>query len=186
MEEKTVQEVLQAVLQATQAAQEAAQSAQQIAQSVSQNVSDLKNTVTASRVEQGDIGGSERLEKDQMSDSGLLFANAKRTYDEYQNESLESIKRNRSYVDLVLSNAQTSNMTKENIANQALQNAVETANLVGKQAVAHRDIAIDRVWNIDEVSGLSAKSGVQSDLVQMIATATAAAVVAAMAEQKKA
>ena len=78
------------------------------------------------------------------------FANVKRTYDEYQHESLESIKRNRAYVDKVLSDAQQSDNVRQNIANQALQNAVETANMVGKQATRHSDIAIDRQWNIDE------------------------------------
>lgn len=79
-----------------------------------------------------------------------MYNNMKRTYDEYQHESLESIKRNRSYVDKLLSDAQTHDNTKQNIANQALQNAVETANMVSKQAVRHSDIAIDRQWNVDE------------------------------------
>jgi len=35
-------------------------------------------------------------------------------------------------------------------ANALVTNANDTANLVNKQAVAHRDVAIDRVWNIDE------------------------------------
>ena len=34
--------------------------------------------------------------------------------------------------------------------------ALDTANLVNKQAAAHRDIAIDREWNIDEVAALAA------------------------------
>jgi len=37
-------------------------------------------------------------------------------------------------------------------SNQLVSNAVDTANLVNKQAVAHRDIAIDRIWNADEVA----------------------------------
>ena len=104
------------------------------------------------------------------------FANVKRTYDEYQQESLESIKRNRSYVDKVLADAQSHDNQRQNIATQALQNAVETANMVGKQAVRHSDIAIDRQWNIDEVSTLSAKSGAQADLVQAIAATVTAAI----------
>jgi hypothetical protein len=75
------------------------------------------------------------------------FANEKRTYDEYQQESLESIKGNRRYVDKVLSDAQQNDNQRQAIANQALQNAVETANMVGKQAVRHGDIAIDGQWN---------------------------------------
>ncbi|MHA2068036.1 MAG: hypothetical protein ACXABY_27045 [Candidatus Thorarchaeota archaeon] len=36
------------------------------------------------------------------------------------------------------------------LAIQSLQNAVETANMVGKQAVRHGDIAINGHWNIDD------------------------------------
>jgi hypothetical protein len=84
----------------------------------------------------------------------------------FQQESLESIRRNRSYVDGVLNDAKNHSNNLNNVAIQALQNAVEnanfkakncldTANLINKQAAAHRDIAIDREWNIDEVAGLS-------------------------------
>ena len=83
------------------------------------------------------------------------FANIKRTYDEYQHESLESVRRNRSYVDKTLSDAQQHDNARQEIANQALQNAVETANMVGKQAVRHGDIAIDRQWNIDEQGNMA-------------------------------
>jgi hypothetical protein len=38
----------------------------------------------------------------------------------------------------------------DNLAVQALQNAVETANMVSKQAVRHSDFAIDRQWNLNE------------------------------------
>lgn len=81
------------------------------------------------------------------------FANVKRTYDEYQQESLESIKRNRSYIDKVLSDAQQNDNTRQAIANQALQNAVETANLTGKQGVRHADVAIDQQWNLEPSEG---------------------------------
>jgi hypothetical protein len=49
-----------------------------------------------------------------------------------------------------LSDAHGYDMGARNVANQALQNAVETANMVGKQAVRHGDVAIDRQWNVDE------------------------------------
>jgi len=76
--------------------------------------------------------------------------NLKRTYDEYQEVSLESIKRNRAIVDKIVSDAQQYDNQRQVIANQSLQNAVETANMVSKQAVRHGDIAIDRQWNVDE------------------------------------
>jgi len=58
--------------------------------------------------------------------------NMKRMYDEYQHESLEAIRRSRL------------------MADQILQNSIETANLTSKQAVRHAEIAIDRQWNVDE------------------------------------
>ena len=46
---------------------------------------------------------------------------------------------------------------------QLLTNMAANADAMNKQNTAHRDIATDRTWNIDEVSALSAKSGVQAD-----------------------
>lgn len=106
-------------------------------------------------------------------------ANVKRMYDEYQHESLESIRRNRSYVDKTLSDAGQYDTQRQGIANQALQNAVETANIVSKQCVRHGDLAIDRQWNLDEVAGFSQKvlSGIQDPAV---AAAMATAIANAM------
>jgi hypothetical protein len=137
------------------AAQAAQQAAQQVAEAVSQAIQKfLQSTGTSTagtgvftRAELADIGGSEAHERGVVENSGLLFSNNKRTYDEYQEVSLESIKRNRSYIDKTLSDAQSYDNQARNIANQALQNAVETANMVGKQAVRHGDIAIDGQWN---------------------------------------
>jgi len=104
----------------------------------------------------------------------LYFSNRKRTYDEYQQESLETIRNNRSYTMKTLSDAGQNDQVRQNIANQALQNAVETANMISKQVVRHGDLAVDRQWNIDEVSDLSAKTGVQQDaMVALLAKAIA-------------
>lgn len=197
MAELTAQDVEQIARQAAEqvaqaaATQAASQVGQQLSEQISQSVSAAVSkvmqsqtqttgaTMVSGREELADIGGSERLEKDQMADSSfmfgatkaqsdLMFANMKRTYDEYQQESLETIRRNRSYIDKVLSDAAQFDNQRQTIANQALQNAVETANMVGKQALRHTenvtetenfsgkqanrhsDIAIDRQWNVDE------------------------------------
>ena len=95
-------------------------------------------------------------------------ANVKRTYDEYQEVSLESIKRNRSYVDKVVSDTQM-------LSVQCMQNAIETANLNGKQAVRHADVAIDRQWNVDEQAWAVAtilKDGTFKDAVAAIVVET--------------
>jgi hypothetical protein len=132
-----------------------------------------------------DIGGGERITKENADNAGLLFANQKRTYDEYQHESLESIKRNRSYVDKTLSDAHSYDNQARNIANQALQNAVETANMVGKQAVRHGDLSIDRQWNVDE-QGYTAENILRdATFKDAIAAAVAVAVNDAVASTNK-
>lgn len=99
------------------------------------------------------------------------FANIKRTYDEFQHESLESIRRNRTIVDKYIGDAQQNDNVRQNIANQALQNAVETANMTAKQAVRHADLAVDRQWNVDEVAQLVAKTPVFLDAISAAVTA---------------
>ncbi len=66
----------------------------------------------------------------------VTFANIKRTYDVYQDLDVQAARQ-----------ALTEQTRLNQIAAQALQNAVETANMVGKQAVRHSDIAIDGQWN---------------------------------------
>jgi superfamily II RNA helicase len=64
----------------------------------------------------------------------------------------------------------------QNLATQALQNSIETANMVSKQAVRHSDIAIDRQWNVDE-QGYQTEAILRSDTFkEAIAAAVAAAV----------
>jgi len=131
----------------------AQQAASQTSQQINQSVADLlakmsqQTSTQAAQVLQEETGFGERLQTAGVDNQGVLFANVKRTYDEYQHESLESVRRNRSYVDKVLSDAQAHDNDTRKVALQALQNAVETANMVGKQAVRHGDIAIDGHWN---------------------------------------
>ena len=105
----------------------------------------------------------------------FTLANMKRTYDEYQNESLESVRRNRTIVDKLVSDAQQFDNARQVIANQALQNSVETANLVGKQAVRDAALATDRQWNVDE-QGYTAQQILGAPFVEAIKAAVAAAV----------
>ena len=82
--------------------------------------------------------------------SNMIALNAKRTYDQAQSLDLST---------QVGDNNQRA--TLNNLATQALQNAVETANMVGKQAVRHSDIAIDRQWNVNETDNMAAIIAVQ-------------------------
>ena len=189
----TTQTEEQAVKQAAaEAAQQAAeQVAQQIAEAVSQAIQKVMQTqttttgVSATETRMEDIGGGERVTKENADNSQILFSNQKRTFDEYQDTGLESIKRNRSYVDKVLSDSHGYDMGARNIANQALQNAVETANMIGKQAVRHGDVAIDRQWNVDE-QGYTAENILRdSTFKDAIAAAVAVAVNDAVASMGK-
>ncbi len=112
-----------------------------------------------------EVGMDEAFKAKILSESGILFANAKRTYDEYQNLSLVGARSAQTANDKLVSDAQTADNQLRNVALQALQSAVETANMiakqtvrhiengdetanfVGKQAVRHGDIAIDNEWN---------------------------------------
>src|SRR5579883_1208635 len=65
----------------------------------------------------------------------VAFANIKRTYDVYQDLDIQAARQ-----------ALIEQTRLNQIASQALQNAVETANLVSKQAVRHADVAADALW----------------------------------------
>lgn len=73
--------------------------------------------------------GTPEVDRDVRVDEAWK-ANIKRTYDEMQQESLETIRQSR---------VQTANI--QAIITQALQNAVETANLVAKRSLDHWDKA---------------------------------------------
>ncbi len=152
--------------------------AQEISQIISQNNDAMMSKMSDMLAAKTDTQVSEERTYDIGEGEAWKF-NMKRMADEYQHESLESIRRNRSYVDNKLSNAEQNDLFKHNVANQALQNAVETANMVSKQAVRHGDIAIDRQWNVDEQAGFVAKilNAIQDPAM---ATAMAAAIAAEM------
>ena len=61
----------------------------------------------------------------------------------------------------------------------ALQNAIESANMISKQAIKHADVACDRIWNVDE-QGYTAQQilqdeGVVDTLIAKILSKMAAA-----------
>ena len=104
------------------------------------------------------------------------FANIKRTYDEMQQESLETARHMRMHFDKLVSDAQQYDNQRQVIANQALQNAVESANSVGKQSLRHADLAVDRQWNVDE-QGYTVAEILRNEVFQNAIAAAVAAVV---------
>jgi len=79
--------------------------------------------------------------------SELTAANAKRTYDAYHDLDLVLARRSQLQFDQL-----------QNVALQALQNSVETSNMVAKQAVRHADVAADALWT-DELNPVTRGTG---------------------------
>jgi hypothetical protein len=77
----------------------------------------------------------------------VTFANIKRTYDVYQDLDIQAARQ-----------ALTEQTRLNQIASQALQNAVETANMVAKQSIRHADVAADALWT-DELNPVSRGAG---------------------------
>ena len=165
-----------AALTAQQASQQAAQTTGQ-QQSAQGSRGITQESVVGSEI--AETGMGERAQLDNAGDSAAWRGNSKRTYDEYQAISLDSVRETRRYVERVLSEAQSTTGARDNIATQALQNAVETANMVGKQAVRHGDIATDREWNVDEqgytarniLSDETFRDGIKAAVVDAVASA---------------
>ena len=95
--------------------------------------------------------------------------NAKRTEDQAQSVDL-----------LTTVGDMNQRQTLNNLATQALQNAIETANMVGKQAVRHSDLAIDRQWNVNETDYAAVEILRSNTFKEALAAAVAAAVAASV------
>lgn len=111
-------------------------------------------------------------------------ANVKRTYDEYQNESLESVRHNRQHFDKVVSDAQNHTNSVNAITLQNMQNAVETHNLCAKRGLDHWDVAVDNHWNpIQQGVGdaTTVKSSHLDEAVRKAVDAAMSAIIANMA-----
>jgi len=110
-------------------------------------------------------------EMENVEQSEFLFANMKRTYDLHQTLDTKAI-----------NDANKHAATLDNLSTQCLQNAIETANMVAKQAVRHGDLAIDRQWNVDE-QGYTVADILNDSKFQDAIAATLAKIVADMASK---
>jgi hypothetical protein len=88
-----------------------------------------------------------------IGQSEAYALNLKRMVEEFLGDSLTEKRGARGEQERRTANGATNDAALGNIMVQALQNAVETANMVGKRAVHHSDVAVDRIWNVDEVAG---------------------------------
>ncbi len=127
-------------------------------------VSDAERDNIVNRQDQiTDIGVDEATQSAVLDQTRSWNANVKRTYDTLEQELHASV---------MESNAHVSELRTVRL--RMLTDMAVNADNLQKQHLAHRDIATDRTWNIDEVSALSAKSGVQADaMVTLLAKAIA-------------
>lgn len=98
-------------------------------------------------------------------------ANVKRTYDAYQHPNLEHVENNQRLFEQSAANLQQQLAALNNITTQALQNAVENANLASKQTIRtveeisgqtrrHVDLAGDSFWNpVSAGAGMNLTAG---------------------------
>jgi len=126
----------------------------------------VSNAETDTKRMNQDIGADEAYQSAMMDQTRSWNANTKRTYDTLEEELHSSVK-----------SAQDHLNELRTVRIQMLAAMAVNSDNLQKQHLAHRDIATDRVWNVDEVSALVAKSGVQADaLVALLAKAVADAV----------
>lgn len=107
-----------------------------------------------------------------------MVNNMKLTYDAQQNLITNALKQAQEELTQINAVTLAALSASQNAISLAQVNATESANMIGKQAIAHRDIAIDREWNIDE-QGYTAARVLNSDTFR---DSIKAAVVAAVAE----
>jgi hypothetical protein len=88
--------------------------------------------------------------------SQLNAGNFKATYDAYQRLSLDGASSAQQLAQRASQNGLDHDQAMRGLSVQALQNAVETANMVGKQAVRHGDIAIENQWESPEEAAIAA------------------------------
>jgi hypothetical protein len=176
----------QVAQQAAQAAEQAAQQARQSAQEIAQSVQDVKGAAQAVQEASRGVGAETSgatIETDisPISIGDAWRANVKRTYDAYQLEDLESIRLARKTAEQ-LAQAHTDHVRDlQAQINRAHANSISYDNELQKQHLSHRDLSTDRIWNVDEVSQLTAKTPVYLDA---LAASIAAAVADAMKDDK--
>lgn len=147
--EQLVQQAAQAARQATQQAEQAVQAAQQAARGV--------GAETSAATIETDISPS--------SIGDAWRANIKRTYDSYQAEDLESLRLSRRTAEQ-LAAAHTDHVRDlQTQITRLMTNSISHDENLSAQHLAHRDLAVDRTWNIDEVAALVARSSVFQDAI---------------------
>jgi hypothetical protein len=106
---------------------------------------------TATREEE--IMGGEVIRQRTIGESNLMFSNNKAAFDRHLRyiASLEEDSRNRlsqeyTYINELRQDARTALAEVETLRQLGLKGAVTSDALITKQAIAHRDVAVDSTW----------------------------------------
>lgn len=99
------------------------------------------------------------------------FFNNKRLADEMLGDSLSEVRRNRHHFDRMVTNAIARDDERAAISNNALNQAVHNSGLLANLGLTLLAVGADRIHNIDEVSNLAAKTGIQADAIASIIVA---------------
>lgn len=169
-EDRARQDVSQAAQQTAQAAAQAAQRAEQTAQAIAQEVQAVKQSLESAQAASRGVGAETsgatvETEISPASISKAWAANVKRSYDAYQAEDLESLRQAR------MTTQKLADAHLDHVRDLQLQQvrmhslAVENDNAMSKQHLAHRDLATDRTWNVDEVARLVTNSAAFQDAI---------------------
>ncbi|HUT11521.1 MAG TPA: hypothetical protein VMY42_13555 [Thermoguttaceae bacterium] len=177
-DQDALQKVQQAVQDALQAAQDAKQTAQQIAQDTAQAVQDVKQSLETAQAASRGVGAETSsatvvTEATPASIGQAWASNNKRTYDEFLDLSLQAARAAQSQREKL--DAAHADLVRELNAEivRGHRNALSHDEEIKAQVLRHNDLSVDRIWNVDEVSQLVAKTPVFLDA---IAAAVAAAV----------
>ena len=90
---------------------------------------------------------SQRNAGEQTDSQTAWEVNRKRTYDLYQDFDAQAVRANQRTLDRY-----------EHLSLQAMQNAIETSNMVAKQSIRHADVAADALWT-DELNPVTRAAG---------------------------
>lgn len=128
-------------------------------------------------------GQSKHIEREfEIGKDESWFVNNKRLHDEMLGDSLSETRRNRAHFDRMITNALGRDDERAAISATALNQAVHNSGLLASLGLILCGAGADRIINIDEVSNLAAKTGVQADA---IASAIAGKVVDVLGKASK-
>ncbi len=184
----TKDDVIQIAKQAAQeiyqasAAQNASQIAQQVGEQVSQliakiNQSQVKGTGvtdTFTRQENADIGGAERIEKDNYTESAILFGGR---HGATLHHELSMARLDQAGYQALLNNVENANA----LSKAMIKNMEE----LSKQHLAHRDVATDNLWNPIQIGAADTLTARAVSIDDTSLKAIGAAVAAAIADSLK-